>query len=78
MIAQAENYIEMTLVTCIILFVDPFELLGIAKLFAGAFIVFLWRVTYEVFLTRPLTRFFREVKKKLIKKKKTDNEDSKK
>lgn len=69
MIAQIQNFIELSFVTCIILFIDPFEFIGVAKLLSGAFIVFLGRVAYEVFLTRPITKFLRHTKKKLFTKK---------
>lgn len=68
MIAQIQNLAEVSFITCIVLFIDPFSGLGIVKLLTGAFIVFLGRIAYEVFLTRPFTKIFRKVKKKLFSK----------
>jgi hypothetical protein len=61
-----ENGIETTFVTCIILFIDPFHDFEFLKLLAGALIVFVARVSYEVFLTRPFTKFMRNVKKRIF------------
>ncbi len=68
MLQHFQNYVEQTFVMGMILFIDPFELTGIIKLLAGAFVVFIGRISYEVFLTRPFTRVMRHVKKKLMSK----------
>ncbi len=71
---QMQNGLETTFVTCIILFIDPFHDFGIVKLLVGAFIVFVGRVSYEVFLTRPMTRIMRKIKKKIAEIRKSKNE----
>lgn len=69
MIAQIQNFSKTGFITCVILFIDPFELTGFVSILFSTFLVFVSRIIYEVFLTRPMTRFFRIVKKKLFTKK---------
>lgn len=69
---QMQNGLETTFITAIILFIDPFHDFGVLKLLAGALIVFLGRVSYEVFLTRPVTRIMRNIKKRFTAKQKSE------
>ena len=68
MIAQINNYTEMTFVTCIILFADPFTFIGFSQLVVGAVIVFGTRIFLETWFSGAVTNFFRKLKKRIFSK----------